>query len=100
MATLGLKEMRKFLWEGSEEGRPVGCLSLAKLNRNSELGKFFSLPSQSSFPISFKPKVAMAKFIGKMQKKIWYSVSGLENLLRKVEGKFLACCLFDCSVLQ
>ena len=24
-----------------------------------------------SFPISFKPKVAIAKFIGKMQKKIW-----------------------------
>ena len=36
MATLGLKEMGKFLWE------------------------------------SFKPKVAIAKFIGKMQKKVWY----------------------------
>ena len=39
LLTLGLKEMGKFLWEG----------------RN--------------FPISFKPKVAIAKFIGKMQKK-------------------------------
>ena len=25
-----------------------------------------------NFPISFKPKVAIAKFIGKMQKKVWY----------------------------
>jgi hypothetical protein len=31
MATLGLKEMGKFLWEGSKKVCPVGCLSLAKL---------------------------------------------------------------------
>ena len=42
MATLGLKEMGKFLWEG----------------RN--------------FPISFKPKVAIAEFFWKMQRKTWY----------------------------
>ena len=39
---------------------PVCCLSLAKLNWNSQLGKHFSLPSQRNFPISFKPKVAIA----------------------------------------
>ena len=72
MATLGLKEMGKFLWEGREMGCPVGCLSLAKLNWDSQLGKLFSLPSQKNFPISIKPKVAIAKFIGKMQKKVWY----------------------------
>jgi hypothetical protein len=43
MATLGLKKMGKFLWE-----------------------------SQRIFSISFKPKVAIAKFIGKIQKKVWY----------------------------
>ena len=43
MATLGLKEMGK--------GRP------------------FSLPSQRNFPISFKPKVAIAEFFWKMQRK-------------------------------
>ena len=48
MATLGLKEMGKFLWEGREKGLPCWL-------------------SQFS-----KPKVAIAKFIGKMQKKIWY----------------------------
>ena len=32
----------------------------------------FSLPSQRNFPISFKPKVAIAKFVWKMQKKVWY----------------------------
>ena len=31
MATLGLKEMGKFLWEGREKVYPVGCLGLAKL---------------------------------------------------------------------
>ena len=51
---------------------PIGYLSLAKLNWDSQLGKLFSLPSQRNFPISFKPKVAIAKFIGKMQRKIWY----------------------------
>ena len=35
-------------------------------------GRPFSLPSQRNFTISFKPKVAIAKFIGKMQKKVWY----------------------------
>ena len=42
---------------------------LAKLNWDSQLGRLFSLPSQRNFPISFKPKVAIAKFIRKMQKK-------------------------------
>ena len=47
MATLGLKKMGKFLWEG---------------------------------PISFKPKVAIAKFIGKMQKKSGIMKSGLDAM--------------------
>ena len=34
--------------------------------------KLFSLPSQRNFPISFKPKVDIAKIIGKMQKRFWY----------------------------
>ena len=51
---------------------PVGCLSLAKLNWDSQLGKLFSLPSQRNFPISFKSKLVTAKFIGKMQQKVWY----------------------------
>ena len=70
MAILGLKEMEKFFWEGMVF--PVGCLSLAKLNWDSQLGKLFSQPTQRNFPISFKRKVATAKFIGKMWKKIWY----------------------------
>jgi len=32
MATLGLKEMGKFLWEGRKKFCPVGCLSLVLLN--------------------------------------------------------------------
>ena len=36
------------------------------------MGRTFSLPSQRNFPISFKPKVAIAKFIWERQKKVWY----------------------------
>ena len=50
IATLGLKEMGKFLSEGRKKG----------------------LPFQGNFPISFKPKVAIAKLVWKMQKKVWY----------------------------
>ena len=46
MATLGLKEMGKFLWEGREKVLPCW---LSQFN--------------------FKPKVAIVKFVWKMQKK-------------------------------
>ena len=48
MATLDLKEIGKFLWEGREKSLP-------------------SWLSQFRFA-----KQAIAKFIGKMQKKVWY----------------------------
>ena len=48
LAALGLKEMGKFLLEGREKSLP-------------------SWLSQFSFP-----KVAIAKFIGKMKEKVWY----------------------------
>ena len=36
--------------------------------------------NQRNFPISFKPKVAIAKFVWKMQIKTWYSIFGLDNM--------------------
>ena len=69
MATLDLKEMENSFGKVGKKVCPVGCLSLAKLNWDSQLGNLFSLPSQRNFPISFKSKVAIAKFIVKMQKK-------------------------------
>ena len=54
MATLGLKEMEEFLWEGREKTVP-------------------SWLPQFSFP-----KVAIAKIIGKMQKK-WYYEKWVER---------------------
>ena len=61
MATLGLKEMGKFLWEGREKVLPCSLsqFSFAKLRQPT--GQTFSLPSQRNFPISFKPKVAIAR---------------------------------------
>ena len=62
------------------EGRPrqgkngcqmgsIGCLSLVLLNWDSQLGRTFFLPFQRNLSISFKAKVAIAKFVWKMQKK-------------------------------
>ena len=59
MAILGLKEMEKFLWEGREKDLPYWL-------------------SQFS---SFKPKVAIAKFVWKMQTIVWYILwSGLDAM--------------------
>ena len=58
----------------------VQTQKLAKLNWDSQLGKLFSLPSQRNFPISFKPKVAIAEFFWKMQRKTWYSIFGLDTM--------------------
>ena len=58
----------------------VGCLSLVLLNWDSQQGRPFSLPSQRNFPISFKPKVAIAKFVWKMQKKSGIMKSGLDAM--------------------
>ena len=71
MATLGLKEMGKFLWEGREK----------------------SLPSWLSQFSKTKPMVAIAKFVWKMQKKPGIMKSGLDamplflldNLLRIIQ---------------
>ena len=48
----------------------------------------FAMATLGYFPISFKPKLAMAEFFLKLQKKTWYSVLGsdvmplsLKNLL-------------------
>ena len=52
MATLGLKEMGKFLWEGREKVLP-------------------SWLSQFSFAV---------QFFWKMQRKTWYSILGLDAM--------------------
>ena len=46
----------------------------------STLGLKETLPSQRNFPISFKPKVAIAKFVWKMQKKSGIMKSGLDAM--------------------
>ena len=61
MATLGLKEMGKLLWEGREKGLP--CWLCLRQPTDSQQGRLFSLSSQRNFPISFKAKVAIAEFL-------------------------------------
>ena len=53
---------------------------LAKINWDSQQGRLFFLPYQRNFPISFKPKVAIAKFIGKIKKKSDIMKSGLDAM--------------------
>jgi hypothetical protein len=82
MATLGLKEMGKFLGEGREKSLPswLSQFSFAKQRQLTAQGRHFSLPSQRNFLISFKPKVAIAEFFWKLQRKTWYSILGLDAM--------------------
>ena len=59
---------------GKEAWHPIHFSNarLFPMNVLAVQGRPFSLPSQRNFSISFKPKVAIAKFIGEMQKKVWY----------------------------
>ena len=74
MATLGLKEMGK----------------LAKLSWDSQQGRLFALPSQRNFPISFKPKVAIADLFWKMQRKSWYSILGVDAMPLSLKNLLLS----------
>ena len=54
------------------------------------LGRPFSLPSQRSFPIFFKPKVAIAEFFLKMQRKIWYFTFGVDVMPLSLKNLLLS----------
>ena len=91
MATLGLKEMGKFLWEGREKSLPswLSQFSFDKLRQTSGQTFFPTFPKE--FFHFFKPKVAIiAELFWKMQIKTWYSILrvdtmplSLKNLLLK-----------------
>ena len=70
MAILGLNEVGKFLWEDREKVLPSWLSQFCKTKLRQPTVQIFSIPSQRNFPISFKPKVTIAKFIGKMQKSL------------------------------
>ena len=72
--------MGKFLWEGREKGLPCWLSQFSKTKLRQPTGQNFFLPSQRNFPISFKPKVVIAKFIWKMQKISGVMKSGLDAM--------------------
>ena len=76
MATLSLKEMGKFLWEGREKGLPCW------LSQFSKTGK--------KFPISFRPNVAIAEFFWKMRKKTWYSILRVDAMPLSLKNLLLS----------
>ena len=96
MATLNLKKKGKFQMEGREKGLPC----FAKLNWDSQLGKHFSLPSQRNFPISFKPKVAIAQLYWKMQDKTWYSILGLDAEPLFLQDHMLSIYIYNCFIYK
>ena len=79
MATLGLKEMGKFLWEGRKIGLSRWLSQFSKTKLRQPTGQNF-FPTFYQFPISFKPKVAIAKFVWKMQKKSGIMKSELDAM--------------------
>ena len=49
------------------------------------------------FPISFKPKVAIAEIFWKMQRKAWYSILGVEAMPLSLKDLLLSCFYFRIS---
>ena len=80
MATLGLKEIGIFLWEGRKKSLPSWLSQFSFANLRTQQGRPFFLPSQGNFPISFKPKVAIAEFVLKVQKNYGIMKSGLDTM--------------------
>ena len=68
IATIGLKETGKLLWEGREKGLPYWM-------------------SQFS---SFKPKVAITEFFWKMQRKTWYSILRVDAMPLSLKNLLLS----------
>ena len=78
----------RFFFEGKRHGG----------NGNNPLGKKgkkFALPSLRNFPISFKPKVAIAEFFWKMQRKTWYSILGLDAMPLSLKNLLLIACFYQ-----
>ena len=80
IATLGLKKMGKFVWEGREKGLPCWLSQFRKTTLRLPTGQTFFPTFPKEFFISFKSKVAIAKFSWKMQKKSGIMKSGLDTM--------------------
>ena len=62
--------------------------SFAKLRQPTGQTFFPTFPNH--FPISFKPKVAIAEFFWKMQRKTWYSILGLDAMPLSLKNLLLS----------
>ena len=95
MATLGLKEMGKFLMEGREKVLPCWLSQLSKTKLRQPTGQNFfpTFPKEFSH---FLQTLAIAKYVWKMQKKSGIIKSGLdamphflpEDLLKRNQPEF------------
>ena len=64
--------MGKLLWKGREKGLPCWLSLFSKTKLRQPTGQTFFLSSHRNFHISFQPKIAIEKFVWKMQKQVWY----------------------------
>ena len=55
---------------------------------------YLSFEGNWNFLISFKPKVAIAKYVWKMQRKIWYSILGLDAMALSLKKLLVKECVF------
>ena len=79
MATLGLKEMGRILWKGREKGLPCWLSQFISSKLRQQIGQtFFHTFPKEFFP--FKPKVAIAEFFWKVQRKTWCSILGVDAM--------------------
>ena len=77
----------------------MATIGLKELNWDSQQGRPFSLPSQRNFPISFKPKVAIAEFFWKMQRETWYSILGVDAMPLSLKNLLLSAYVFSKNLI-
>ena len=80
MATLNLKDMGKFLWEGRKKSLPCWLSQFSKTKLRQPIGQTIFSTFPKDFPIYFKPKVAIAEFFWKMKRNTWNSILGLDAM--------------------
>ena len=94
MATLGLKEMGNFFWEGREKSLPnwLFQFSCAKLRQPTGQTFFPNFPKEFSHFLQ-----AIAEFFWKIQRKTWYSNLGLDAMPLSLKNLLLTNVACPCA---
>ena len=77
-------------WEGREKSLPSWLSQFSFVKLRQPTGQTFFFTFQRNFPISFKPKVAIAELFWKMQRKTWYSILGVDAMPLSLKNLLLS----------